>query len=507
MTEERWIRMSRSIRTTLLLCGILFLAFVVRAIDLNGQSLFVDEFSEISLAKKSVTEIVFAADSAPPLFPLALKGWLKVWQSDASARWFSLACGVASVICVWGVGRSLVDNRAGLAAALVIAILPMHVFYSQFTRCYSLMFLLVALSLWLLLRALQDDRPRDWAAFALVAVLGAYTHYYFVIFLATSLVVVWITKRRASIGWHAIASYTTIGFAMLPLLWLLPGDLEFQKGLRDPRPLNFETFGYTYFSLFNGYTLGPSPTELQSMTSGQAIQAAAPWLAAIGAVLIVLGYAGWQRIRQERSRRVIIVVAVLPVLILGVLSIGGDLNYNVRFVAWITIAAAVWLGAGISAGYQHRIVQIAMAGFVLLSAIAFYNRHWVARYEHEDLRGAASYLQAHATKNDTVYVLSDYMADLMRYYLGDSWRVVELPKPGSVNQIVRDSHDAQSAATEATHTNPGAARMWLIYSRPFHGDPHGLLLETFASHESLQMATTLPGVTVYRAERRQIARR
>ncbi|HEX5471396.1 MAG TPA: glycosyltransferase family 39 protein, partial [Lacipirellulaceae bacterium] len=151
---------------------------MLRAIDLNGQSLFIDEFSEISLAKKTVAEIIPAADSAPPLFPIMLKTWMGVWHNDASARWFSVVCGVASIICVWGVGRRLVDDATGLTAAFVTAILPMHIFYSQFVRCYSLMFLLVALDLLLLLRALDLDRMRDWIAFAFVAVLGAYTHYY-----------------------------------------------------------------------------------------------------------------------------------------------------------------------------------------------------------------------------------------------------------------------------------------------------------------------------------------
>jgi uncharacterized membrane protein len=495
--------MSQSLRTTLLLAGILLLAFAIRAIDLNGQSLFVDEFSEITLAKKPVAEIIPAADSAPPLFPLMLKSWLATWHTDASARWFSVVCGVASVLCVWGIGRRLVDDATGLAAAFVTAILPMHVFYSQFVRCYSLMFLFVALDLWLLLRALDLDRTRDWIAFACVAVLGAYTHYYFVIFLAVSVIVVCWSRRDWWIGKRTFAAYAAIGIAMLPMLWLLPADLEFQKGLRDPRPLNAATLGYTYFSIFNGYTLGPSTDELQSMTAGHAIRAAAPWILAVGLVLLVLGYEGWRRLRAKRSVSIIAALAVVPVLILGVLSVAGGLNYNVRFVTWIMIAAAIWLGAGIAAGRHRRIVQVAFAGLVLLSAIAFCNAHWVARYEHEDLRGAANYLHAHANSNDTVYVVSDYLADLTRYYLGDQWHVVELPDPGSVNCVVRDNREATQAAALAA--GRGGNQVWLIYSRPFHGDPNGLLLKTLESRLSLELTTTRPGVEIYRGAHRQIA--
>jgi uncharacterized membrane protein len=496
--------MSPRTRNVLFLGGVLLLAFTVRAIDLNGPSLFVDEFSEITLAKEAPTAIVWANDSAPPLFPLALKTWLTVFQTDAAARWFSVACGLASILCVYAIGSRLVNNATGLAAAFVLALMPMHVYYSQFVRCYSLMFLLVALDLWLLLRAADLNRARDWGDFVFVAILGAYTHYYFVIFLATSAIVALIANPRLRASAKPYIAYATIAVAMVPFIWLLPGDLEFQKGLRDPRPVTAATFGYTYFSLFNGYTLGPSSSELQTITSTEAIRAAAPWLVAVGLIILVLGYEGWRPLNGNRSLLEVGTLAILPVAILGVLSIGGGLNYNVRFVTWIMIAIAVLLGAGIAAGWNRRYVQLATAAFVIISAIAFANRHWVDRYEHEDLRDAAQYIQTYGTPGDTVYVVSDYLSDLTRYYLGPGWQVVELPKPGSVNHIVQTEQDAQAAA-DATHSISAAKQSWIVYSRAFHGDPHGLLLEKIATRQNFNVATTLPGVTVYRAGQQHIA--
>lgn len=487
----------------LLLGGILLLAVAVRMTDLNGPSLFVDEFSEITLAKTSPGEIIWANDSAPPLFPLALKTWLAVFQTDASARWFSVACGVASILCVYGIGARLVNNATGLAAAFVLALMPMHVYYSQFVRCYSLMFLLVALDLWLLLRAADLNRARDWAAFAFVGILGAYTHYYFVIFLATSAVVALIANPRLRVSAKPYFAYAAIALAMIPFIWLLPGDMEFQKSLRDPRPVGVATLGYTYFSLFNGYTLGPSASELQTISSSQAVRSAAPWLVAVGMIVLAVGYEGMRRLKSDRSVFEVVVLAILPVAILAALSIGGGLNYNVRFVTWIMIAVAILLGAGIAAGWNRRHVQVATATFVIISGIAFANRHWVDRYEHEDLRDAAQYIQAHGTPGDTVYVVSDYLSDLTRYYLGAGWQVVELPKPGSVNHIVQTEQDAMSAA-DAMHST-SARQSWIIYSRAFHGDPHGLLLEKIAATQGCNVAAALPGVTLYRAGEQHLA--
>src|SRR4029078_8034478 len=133
--------------------------------------------------------------------------------------------------------------------------------------------------------------------------------------------------------------------------------LEFQKGLRDPRPLNVATFGYTYFSLFNGYTLRPSSSALRTKSGTGATRLAAPWLLAVGVVIAILGYEGWRRVRKDKSAIELATPPILPVLALGTLSFAGGLNYNVRFVTWIMIAVAVWLGAGLAASWNRRHVQ------------------------------------------------------------------------------------------------------------------------------------------------------
>jgi len=485
-----------------LLALILLVALAVRVIQVNGQSFFVDEVAEVLLAKKTSADILHAPDSAPPLFPLVLKGWLGLWRDDAAARWFSVVCGVMSVGFVWAIGRRLVDDATGLAAAFVTAILPMHVYYSQFVRAYALMFLLVCASFWFLLRALDDDRWRDWIAFALLALLGSYTHYYFAIFIATSFVVC-LLQRCWWIGAKALVVYAAIGLASLPLVWFLNTDLQYQKGLREPRPLSWAAFGYTYFSFFNGYALGPSTTELQTMAPAQAVRAAAPWLAAVGSVLLILGSLGALKLHRRRLLPTAIVLVLLPVLLVFALSYALKLNYNVRFVTWVMMPVAIWIGAGMTLLRRSWSVRLAGLAFFILSAIAIYNRHALARYQHEELRGAADCLRANAAPHDTVYVLADYLTIPLRYYLGDNWNIVELPEPGQMGRSVQQVRDAQDALDATIFRNAPGRVCWLVYSRSFHGDPHGHLLDLLLNHDPpLTLVAKLAGVTIYRLELR-----
>jgi mannosyltransferase len=488
------------LRVPLLLAAIVALAVGVRAVALNDPCFYTDEVNELALAKQPLVDIIFAADSMPPLYPLVHKAWLAVWQTDAASRWLSLVFGVATVVCVWGVGRQLVDDDAGLAAAFILAILPLHVLYSQFVRGYAMFAFAAALALWLLLRAIDSDRWRDWCLFALASLMGAYTHYYFVIFLAISLLVVMIMKHSLRIGKWALVTYAAIAVGGLPLLFLLPGDFHFQTSLRDPQRLTATSFAYTYLTFFTGDALGPSPRELHSISAAAAIKAVAPWATAIGIVVLVLGYEGWRALRGRPALPMLLVLLFLPAVLVGGLGYLAGVNYHVRFILWILIPLSIWLGAGLAAGRHRWYVWIATLGLIGLSAIAIYNRLAVPRYQNEDLRGAAAYLYTHADQSQPVFIVSDYLSTAARYYLDEPWQVIELPQAGSSNHVIAQPSDLTEAdATLSAKAQPDRP-FWLIYSREFHGDPKGMLLKHLTAERHLNLAAEFAGVALYRSE-------
>jgi uncharacterized membrane protein len=488
------------LRVPLLLAAIVVLALAIRAVDLNGPCFYTDEVNELTLAKKSAVEIIFADDSMPPLYQLVLKSERAAFGTDAAARWLSLVFGVATVICVWGVGRQLADDNVGLAAAFILAVLPLHVLYSQFVRGYVMFTFAVALSLWLLLRAVESDRLRDWSLFVLAALFGAYTHYYFAIFLSISLLVVMVMKRHVWIGKRALIAYVAIAVGALPLLFLLPGDFRFQTGLRDPQRLSATSFIYTYLTFFTGDALGPSLRELHFISRREAIKEIAPWAAAIGAVVLVLGYEGWRALRGRPALSILALFIVMPLLLVGGLGYAAGVNYHVRFVLWAIFPVAIWLGAGLTAGMKKWHVRIATLTLVALSAIAIYNRHAVSRYQNEDLRGAAAYLHTHADQSQPVFIVSDYLSLAARYYLDEPWQVVELPRLGGDNGVVAESSDLAVADATLAAALKSDRPFWLIYSRAFHGDPQGLLLKHLTAERHLNLATEFAGVAIYRSE-------
>jgi hypothetical protein len=103
--------------------------------------------------------------------------------------------GILFVPVAIAAGRTILSPAAGLWAGAVAATSPLHVYYSQEARSYSLLclaILLAHLSLW---RALSRPRPAAFAAFAASAGLALLTHHYAALALAPALPLAWLWPR------------------------------------------------------------------------------------------------------------------------------------------------------------------------------------------------------------------------------------------------------------------------------------------------------------------------
>jgi uncharacterized membrane protein len=161
---------------------ILLVATGVRFWNLNRWSLWYDEVVSMRVARASgpaeMLSILSAIDGTrAPLHPLLLMGWLRLFgHSDFAARSFSAAVGVATVAAVYAIGRSAFDERTSRWAALLTAVCPTLVYYSQEVRMYALLVFLTVLS-WLLFLSLRSRA--GWGLLASYAALLAalvYTH-------------------------------------------------------------------------------------------------------------------------------------------------------------------------------------------------------------------------------------------------------------------------------------------------------------------------------------------
>ncbi|QDU90011.1 hypothetical protein Pla175_34100 [Pirellulimonas nuda] len=491
--------------------AILALLAAYHLATIQRQCLFIDEAAELQLSQQTIGQIVWAADSMPPLYALSLKAWTSVFGAGASARWLSALYHAATVVAAWLLLRRLAGPRLAVVTAAVVAFTPLLLFYAQLIRGYAMFTMLAVCAMGLLAVAARWNRVLDWALFVAAGVLGMFCHYYFALLLATLALLALATPKAARV--RAVAAFLAIGLLASPTVLLVGSDLRFQKGIRESRPLNASAAAYTYFSMLSGYTLGPSRAQLHALGARAAAADAAPWALGLAAAVAPLGWLGVVGLRRHRLAVGTLALLFVPVLLAGALGWASGVTYNTRFVAWCAAPLGLLLAAGMVEGLSRRGVLkwaavAATALLTLLCCVAIYNRAESPRYANEDLRSAVAAIESAElgpTDNadpSPVLVVSGYMSEVAALYLAQPGRAIPLPRPETAEPVVADARQAEAAAQQAvklTQEHGG----WLIYTRPFHGDPDGLLLDAMRARLDLVEQTPCAGVRVFRVTPRR----
>jgi 4-amino-4-deoxy-L-arabinose transferase-like glycosyltransferase len=160
------------------------LALALRLYNLSGRSLWLDEIVQARSAHVSNLKDVIAQSSdlnfnvnQMPLSYIAT--WLLRPLGDVESilRLPAVVEGTLGVLAVYVLGRALFGTRAGLVAALVTAVFPFEVWYSQEARSYALFMVLTTAQMYGAYSAVKRGRVIDWLALAVFTGLNLYTHY------------------------------------------------------------------------------------------------------------------------------------------------------------------------------------------------------------------------------------------------------------------------------------------------------------------------------------------
>ncbi len=139
---------------------ILMGGFALRLYQLGAQSLWYDETVSAYLASKSIPELIAhtAGDIHPPGYYLLLHLWTRLaGSSEFALAFFSLFFGVLLIPLAYTLARRLMGRTVALWSALLVAISPYNLWYSQEVRMYTLGAALGLVALWCTLNIFRDD--------------------------------------------------------------------------------------------------------------------------------------------------------------------------------------------------------------------------------------------------------------------------------------------------------------------------------------------------------------
>jgi hypothetical protein len=437
----------RRTRNHWLLLGILLLAIGLRLYRLGAQSLWYDETVSTYLAGQSIPDLIAhtAGDIHPPGYYLMLHVWTRIaGSSDWAAAFPSLFFGVLLVGLAYWLAARLLHPNVGLIAALLVAVSPYNLWYSQEVRMYTLGAVLamgVLGTVFLVLPVGSEEgqeRRSNWPhllVYAVLAASGLWVLYYFAFFLlAINLMVgVWwvLEWRRGHTSWRWLGGWTLAQFAVLLLYapWL---PVAWRQATSPPVPpwRGFTGLGDLLLQSWSALSLGQSVDPVQ-------------WWPALVLFAVLFGAGllyGVERRARDRTRleslhqspakpMAVPFLAgslVLPVLLIYLASTITPL-YHVRYVFTYSTPFYIILGAGL-VWLWHRwrpALWLGLVAIVALASTSIYAYHTGVQYAADDHRAAARYLADRWRPGDAILVDAGYAyTALLRYWNGDpiAWR-------------------------------------------------------------------------------------
>ncbi|MBI5305058.1 MAG: glycosyltransferase family 39 protein [Chloroflexi bacterium] len=497
-------------RQSLTLGFILLLAFLVRIARLDFQPLWWDEGYSLFFATRDFVTMLerTAIDIHPPLYYAFLQGWIALaGKSDIAVRLMSVAIGVAAIPLLYALARELFDDDlVANGAALILALSPLHVYYSQEVRMYGMVTLFGLASMYLFVRLLHmpTGRPRTGLfamGYALATAAALYTQYYaaFILALQVLVILVLFVRRsprvtRRSIP-HWFGAWIAIALLYAPWVWFAGEKLyTYVSGKVTHEayaPLTPLAFAMNHLTAFSVGHL----SQLKWLDAASAIFIAFGILGIVDAIrhahvietdaetseILETSTVSTEEIHDQTDEvletpRVYsaeiawawdlytwIALAYLVVPVLCVFFVNLIFPFHPirseRLLLIVVPAFCLLIALGVRALWERRawVGALALALTVIASLASLYDFYTVPRYAQDDYRPLIAQLQTHAQPGDTFLAIYPWQIGYLETYYaprGAPLNIVETPNDAWIENPAQMQSDLDALLTK----NP---RVWV----------------------------------------------
>jgi 4-amino-4-deoxy-L-arabinose transferase-like glycosyltransferase len=370
---------------------------------------------------------------------------------ELSLRLLPAVFGVLAIPTLYLMGRRLAGARAALFMAFLLAVSPLHVYYSQFARYWSLVFLLSAVYPYALYLGVREHSGRWLTVGIVTAIVAVLAHPAAILPLGGF--GVWLIANYVRRGqlrqlwgqrrvrWAVLALSVVAILLALRLVSLLQGWISFH----DERPGSANEF------------LLHVPTK-----SGlKQILYMVGFIESLTLPLVVAAGLGIYLLWLERDRSLAVLLAcmfVFPMIFLVLLSFRTPVGvfYLVPTIPIAFIGAGVFLDRLLTVQWELRpswLLTAAVIAIILAaSAPTLLSQYRDGR--RYDLRGAAEWLQSRLESGDVIF--SDQFQVLTHYLPGATIRRLG-GDPAVLDQSVHLLHQSQQGGA-----------VWVVKPAPSH---------------------------------------
>jgi len=378
---------------------ILILAAVLRLRGIGDESLWGDEALTWLIARMSLPELIRHVvwwEQIPPVHHLLLWAWIQVFGvSETSLRMPSALAGIAGVWAMYRFARRVLGEREAVAAALILAVAPLHVTYGQEARTYAIALLFAIVCTDLFVRVLREPTQRLQVGYVVTAALLLYSHIYGVFVLAAhqlafgAAMISKDAKPRLPLRRWIVMS---IAIAALYSPWV-PVVIGWVRAVN----VNFWVKQVTWNDASRAYWVLTGSTPL--------------YLVAIA--LVVLGVKrSWRRHRE--SMPLLLALTFLPVIVPVAVSVFGRPSFAPRYAMVACVGLYPLLGAGVAA---IPVAAARVGVLVLIAVLGISALHGEATIVPKSpWREAVAYVQKVAGPKDIVVIHIGAKKRMYDYY-------------------------------------------------------------------------------------------
>jgi hypothetical protein len=431
------------------------LAAALRWYRIDAQSLWYDEGISAHQLTRSFPEIVRAAalDTHPPGYYWTLKAWAEVFgASELGLRSLSAAWGVAMVVLTFLIARRSFGTLVATVAALLLAVAPLAVYYSQEVRMYAQVTALGLLAVY------AYTRRTDWL-YALAGIATLYSQYLGIALLAAVNVhalITWRSRtRREWISW--LIANAAIGLVFLP--WL-PTFIDQQSHALNTSPRTALGLATDTLTAYGG---GVGSGEML-LWGGELLVA----LAVLGALVNLV----WRR--EIADTLLALLIWLLPmglVIALGFRSGLFEIRYLLVGLPGLLVLAAVGI---VRIAHWPVLVPVLAAVALVPAYFGLSAQYFDPALARDDYRDLVAAIVRDAQPNDAIVLVAPNQTEIFNYYYhGD------LPTIGLPAQRPIDAEDTENRL-DAIRTRYD--RVWLVSWAVDQADPHGVIASWLATN-------------------------
>jgi len=520
-------------------CLSILVAFAVRAVSINAQSLWRDEVDALcyayefphlvvqTLAPETAGSLNTPCACPPvlatpaespeegvprrlartlggmirqngPLYFFLLRGWIVVTgTSEYAMRFFSLVFGVLCVPLSYAMGRRLFDRLVSLLAAWLVSTSPYLTWYSHEVKMYALVSALALVAIYALRRAVEGTGWHWWAVQVVATSLAFYSHILAALLIPVQILIYfawWPRARRQLAG--ALVSLAFLTLPYLPLaIWQAPQVLQ-------ARETGFHPYGLGEMAeiLLNGWSMG-------------ILGRGWPWGAVLAGTLAVWGLTSpiflplssphprREGLDEEMTRFALVCWLVIPLLSVWLISLRQPL-FTDRYFIWTAPAFYMLIALGLASvarlGDWGRWTVVFLVGALLVfSGVNL----WQQAIEpiKSDFRAAAAYVADHYTSGELIVFQIPHGRYTFDYY----FPIQEYPWTEGLytNHRAPDGSylvSEQNAAYLAQEMTATYGSVWLVATETTMWDDRGLVQRWLDTNAQRTDAEYFTRVAVYR---------